>query len=74
MKSNGLKLHQERFRLDIRNNFFSGKAVMYWHRLLREVVESLSPEVVKKYEGHGQWTWWGWVGVGLGNLRGRFQP
>jgi len=25
-------------------------------------------------EGHGQWAGWGWVGVGLGDLRGLFQP
>ena len=25
-------------------------------------------------EGHGQWAWWGWVGVGLDSLRGLFQP
>ena len=23
-------------------------------------------------EGHGQWAWWGWVGIG--DLRGLFQP
>ena len=25
-------------------------------------------------EGRGQWAWWGWDGVGLGDLRGVFQP
>ena len=24
-------------------------------------------------EGHGGWAWWGWVGVGHGDLRGLFQ-
>ena len=24
--------------------------------------------------GCGQWAWWGWVGVGLGDLSGLFQP
>ena len=24
--------------------------------------------------GHGQWAWWGWAGVRLGDLRGLFQP
>ena len=46
-RKSGLKLYQGRFRLDIGNNFFTGRAVRRWTRLPRTVVESPSLEGFK---------------------------
>lgn len=54
---NGLKLLQERFRLDVGKQFFTKRAMKPWNRLPREIVDPSSLEVYKNIyicgtEGH----------------------
>lgn len=44
-RSNGSKLHQERFYLDSTKMFFTERTIFLWNNLLRDVVESLLMEV-----------------------------
>jgi len=70
--------HSQKFRLDTRKHFFPERAVLQWHRLPTEVVESPSLGVSKKHldvalrdvvSGHGG----NGLTVGLDDLRSLFQ-
>ena len=69
MRSDGLKLHllKGRIRLGITKNFFSERVAVHWHRLPREVMESLYLVALNNHGDVTQWgVVWGCGGVGLG--------
>jgi len=46
-RSNGYKLHQERFHFDIGNKCFTVRTIIHWNNVPRDVVKSPSLEVFK---------------------------
>jgi len=49
---NGSKLHQGRFKLDIRKHFITKRVIKHWKRLPRGVVDAPSLSVFKRHLGN----------------------
>jgi len=49
MRGNGSKLQRGRFKLDIRQPFFTERVARHWHRLPGEVVDAPS---LSAFKGH----------------------
>ena len=63
-----LNLKEGRFKLDIRQKFFSHRVAKHWSKLHREVVDAPSPEVLKaRLDGAlGSLIWWEATSSGAG--------
>ena len=48
-RNNGLKLQEARFRLNIRKNFLTVRAVQQWNQLSQELVNAPTLEAFKKH-------------------------
>ena len=78
-RGDGLTFCQGRFRLAVKSNFFSERAVRQQHSCPGSGGVTIPGGGVPEPwgcgpEGRGQWARWGWGGVGLDDLRGLFQP
>lgn len=52
-RDNSCNLIEERFRLDVKNKFFTQRVVRYWNRLPIEVVDALTDP--GSVQGHTGW-------------------
>ena len=55
-RSDGFKLKQGKFRLEIRKKFFTVRVLRHWHRVPREAVAAPSLAVFKARLDTGAWS------------------